>query len=227
MQLPPLFTYLEAVDPTILQDIRYAESHNFIGRPLQGYLKPRCIITIAAAQALQAVQHNVVQKNLSLKVYDAYRPTKTVAQFMKWCESEGDETMRAEFYPRLSKRELVLHGYLSPQSEHCTGSAVDLTLVPLPVPHQPVWRHGDALVDGTAPYSQRFADNSIDMGTAFDVFDPMSHTASTLIGPTARANRDYLEAVMSKHGFRNYDKEWWHYCLRDRPTLDTFDFDIA
>ena len=34
--LPRGFVYLRDVDPTILQDIRYAGSHNFVGRPIKG-----------------------------------------------------------------------------------------------------------------------------------------------------------------------------------------------
>jgi D-alanyl-D-alanine dipeptidase len=36
--LPEGFVYLRDIDPTIVQDIRYAGSHNFVGRPIRGYL---------------------------------------------------------------------------------------------------------------------------------------------------------------------------------------------
>ncbi|MGB6426480.1 MAG: M15 family metallopeptidase [Methyloceanibacter sp.] len=33
---------------------------------------------------------------------------------------------------------------------------------------------------------------------------------------------------MSRHGFNNYDKEWWHFTLRDEPYPDTiFNFPIG
>jgi D-alanyl-D-alanine dipeptidase len=35
--LPGGFVYLRDVDPSIIQDIRYASSNNFVGRPLAGY----------------------------------------------------------------------------------------------------------------------------------------------------------------------------------------------
>ncbi len=35
--LPGGFVFLRDVDPTIIQDIRYAGSNNFVGRPLRGY----------------------------------------------------------------------------------------------------------------------------------------------------------------------------------------------
>ena len=36
-QLPGGFVYLRDFDPTIIQDIRYATSNNFVGKPLSGY----------------------------------------------------------------------------------------------------------------------------------------------------------------------------------------------
>jgi zinc D-Ala-D-Ala dipeptidase len=40
--LPEGFVYLRDIDPTIVQDIRYAGSHNFVGRPIRGYLAAEC-----------------------------------------------------------------------------------------------------------------------------------------------------------------------------------------
>jgi D-alanyl-D-alanine dipeptidase len=36
-----------------------------------------------------------------------------------------------------------------------------------------------------------------------------------------------LVEMMSRHGFKNYDKEWWHYTLENEPFPDrVFDFPI-
>ncbi|MGB7222251.1 MAG: peptidase M15, partial [Bradyrhizobium sp.] len=40
--LPKGFVYLRDIDPAIVQDIRYAGYHNFVGRPIRGYLAPEC-----------------------------------------------------------------------------------------------------------------------------------------------------------------------------------------
>ena len=38
---------------------------------------------------------------------------------------------------------------------------------------------------------------------------------------------EVLKALMEKHGFVNYDQEWWHYTLKNEPYPDTyFDFVI-
>ena len=54
--LPRGFVYLRDIDPTIVQDVRYAGSHNFVGRPIRGYLAAECILSLSAANALAAAQ---------------------------------------------------------------------------------------------------------------------------------------------------------------------------
>ena len=62
--LPKFFTYLKAVDPSILQEIRYYGSHNFLGRPVKGYRAAECILTIQAARALKRVQQRLRPKEI-------------------------------------------------------------------------------------------------------------------------------------------------------------------
>jgi D-alanyl-D-alanine dipeptidase len=50
------FVELHNVDPSIAEEIRYAEKHNFIGSPLPGYFAPKCILTKEAASNLAKVQ---------------------------------------------------------------------------------------------------------------------------------------------------------------------------
>ena len=42
--LPGGFVYLRDIDPSIMQDIRYAGSNNFVGRPLAGYGAAECVV---------------------------------------------------------------------------------------------------------------------------------------------------------------------------------------
>jgi len=226
-QLPQGFIYLEEVDSTILQEIRYAGSHNVIGRPIDGYEAPRCITTIEVAEALKAVQAELTPLNLTLKVYDTYRPLRASADFLKWSLDPHDQKMRAEFYPNIDKSRVFELGYLALRSQHNRGCAVDLTLVPLPVPPQSTYKPGDILVDSRLPKGQRFNDNSIEMGTGFDCFDPLASTLHPSISDEVRSNRMLLKNLMEKHGFKNYEKEWWHYALIDEPFPDIyFDFPV-
>ena len=75
---------------------------------------------------------------------------------------------------------------------------------------------------------ERFADNSVDMGTGFDCFSPLSHTLSPAVGGEARDYRLLLKRLMEEAGFKNLDEEWWHFTLRNEPYPDTyFDFQCA
>lgn len=224
--LPSPLVYLDSLHPSILQEIRYAQHHNFVGRPIPGYHAARAVVSEKLAKALVAAQAEASSLGLTLKVYDGYRPRRAVEYFMRWCEDPTDEAMRAEFYPELSKPTIVSDGYLSPRSVHSYGNAVDLTLVPLPAPPQPAYKRGQPLVSGAAAHEVRFADNSLDMGTGFDYFGPASHTADTSIGATAQSNRRKLVALMQRHGLVNYAKEWWHFSLAEPTDYGPFDAPI-
>ena len=60
--------FVDAVEvvPGLVADIRYAGEHNFVGRPIDGYEAPRCLLTRPAAQALAAVQNDLATSRLGL-----------------------------------------------------------------------------------------------------------------------------------------------------------------
>jgi D-alanyl-D-alanine dipeptidase len=218
----PGFVVLTDVDPRIHTDIRYATPHNFVGRPITGYREPLCLLTRQAAEALRRVQDAALAGGHSLKVYDCYRPQPAVDDFVAWSKTPGEQQTKAEFYPHVAKNRLFADGYIGAPTAHSRGSTMDLTLVDEPAARQPAYRVGQPLAACTAPRAQRFADNSIDMGTGFDCFDPRAHTADSRITGTARDNRRLLQRLMADAGFVNYDREWWHYSLRDEPYPDMF-----
>ncbi|MGC4879896.1 M15 family metallopeptidase [Micromonospora sp. DT43] len=218
----PGFVVLTDLDPRIHADIRYATAHNFVGRPIVGYREPLCLLTRQAAEALRRVQDAALSGGHSLKVYDCYRPQPAVDDFVAWSKRPGEQQTKAEFYPELAKDRLFADGYIGAPTAHSRGSTLDLTLVDEPPASQPAYVPGQRLVACTAPPGQRFADNSIDMGTGFDCFDARAHTADARITGTARENRQLLRRLMTDAGFVNYDREWWHYSLREEPYPDTF-----
>ena len=225
---PPGWVDLSAVDPTILLDIRYHGSHNFLGRPVAGYLEPRCILPEPTAQALHRVQVAARAEGYSLKMYDCYRPARAGADFVAWRDTP-DQATKAEFYPSLSKADLFRLGFVGgAATSHSSGSAVDLTLVKLPAAPQPAYVPGEPLVACTAPAGERFPDNSVDMGTGYDCFDSLSHTLDPRITGEARENRLRLRRLMEAEGFVNYWAEWWHYDLANPPYPGQyFDFPVA
>jgi D-alanyl-D-alanine dipeptidase len=224
---PPGFVALSDVDGTILQDIRYASPHNFVGRPIDGYVEPLCVLTRQAAQALHQVQEASRAKGFGVKVYDCYRPLRAGEDLKRWA-TLPDAQMKTEFFPELSKVDLFTGGYVSNgRSAHSRGSTVDLTLVALPAAPQRAFVPGEPLVPCTAPVGQRFPDNTLDMGTGYDCFDPRSHPADTRISTAAKQNRLLLARLMADAGFRASTTEWWHFTLNGEPNpQEYFDFPV-
>ena len=87
---------------------------------------------------------------------------------------------------RTGRQDLVRDGYIASRSRHNLGVAIDLTL---------------ADATSGAP---------LEMGTPFDTFSPVAHTANAPT-PAAALNRQRLARAMSRHGFVPYDQEWWHF----------------
>jgi zinc D-Ala-D-Ala dipeptidase len=230
--LAPGFVPLADVDATILQDMRYATKYNFVGRRIDGYRDPVCILHRRAARALRRAQNELHDQGYTLKVYDCYRPQRAVDHFVRWSQN-GSQKMKREFYPRVDKALVFDLGYVARRSGHSRGSTVDLTLVKLPAKEQPRWSRKEfGLVSCTAPRRRRYQgqvrrrrrypDNSVNMGTSYDCFDTRSHTFSR-----ARKNRLLLRRTMDRAGFEPYDNEWWHFTLRDERYPDRyFDFPV-
>jgi D-alanyl-D-alanine dipeptidase len=199
---PAAFVDAAIVVPGLVADMRYAGSHNFVGRPIDGYEAPHCLLTQSAAAALAAVARDLAARGLVIKVFDCYRPARAVANFVRWARDPNDQTAKAEFYPDVDKRTLFRDGYIASQSGHSRGATIDMTL---------------AKDDGT----------ELDMGTPFDFFSPKSWPADPTVTPEQHANRMLLANAMRKRGFSPYDREWWHFTLRGEPFPDTyFDFPV-
>ncbi len=196
--LPPGFVYVDQVIPTIRLEMRYAGSHNFVGRPIDGYLRPKAILTREAAAALKQVQEELKPFGLGLKIFDAYRPQRAVDDFYRWSLDVKDTKTKGEFYPHLSKEKLFADGYILKKSSHSRGSTVDLTIV--------------SLADG----------RELDMGTVFDYFGKESWPDYPGGSPGQRAQRLLLRVLMQKHGFAPYFAEWWHFTLKNEPHPQTY-----
>lgn len=225
--LPKGFVYLKDVDATILQEMRYAGNHNFVGRPIKNYEAATCILTTEAALALKNIQTQLRKQNLSLKLYDCYRPAAAVTDFVTWSKQPSDQKMKKEFYPRVDKRLLFKEGYVAMHSGHSRGSTVDLTIVDARHLQQATYKEGQPLQHCYAPFNVRFKDNSIEMGTGYDCLDPTAFPSNRQVGQQAYANRLLLRNIMMKYGFEPYEKEWWHFSLKDEPFPNQyFDFPV-
>ena len=219
--LPNKFVYLDDFIPSIVIELRYNSSFNFIGKNIDGYKNNRCILTIDMAEALKEVQNELQVMGLGLKVYDAYRPQMAVDHFLRWANDESDSLTKKEFYPTFSKKELLENRYIATKSSHSRGSAIDLTIVSFPLSEQRPFKIEDQWDCSKGNYVPQ-RDNSLDMGSSYDCFHEISHTGSTIITPQQRANRLLLKSLMEKQGFRNYYKEWWHYNFINETFPETY-----
>lgn len=217
-ELPPqdnapaaALVHLRQIDASILQDIRYAGSNNFTGRPVPGYAAAECLLLRDVAEALSRVQADLRQRKLSLKVYDCYRPRQAVRAFGVWVREPAVDPLLKRFHPGTDKNQLIDLGYIAGVSRHSRGDTVDLTLVSLPAKRVPAFKRYTVYGPCSGVAEARAPDNSIDMGTSFDCFDPLSHTRAAGLAPVQARWREALVSAMAQHGFRNYEKEWWHF----------------
>lgn len=96
---------------------------------------------------------------------------------------------------RTGNRWVIEQGYVAERSGHNRGGTVDVTLI------------------------RRKSGREAEMGTPYDHFSPAAHTANA--GGQVQDNRQRLVRAMEAEGFRNYDKEWWHFGYRgDWEPLD-------
>lgn len=212
-QLPGGFVYLRDVDPSIIQDMRYATSNNFVGHRLAGYEAGECVVKREVGIRLKAVQQELARQKLSLKMFDCYRPRRASADMVKWSRNGKETPAERRYNPKIPKADLFRLGYIAAYSGHSTGSALDLTLVDLTADNSAKFDPAKLYADCTAPVETRAPEGSIDMGTGYDCSDAKSHTASPAITPEQRKWRTTLVAAMRKQGFVNYSKEWWHFSL--------------
>lgn len=201
---PSGFVVLGEFVPSIVQEIRYYSTYNFIGDRIDGYEEPCALLTIEAARALKSVSNELNVQGYRLKVLDAYRPACAVRQFVLWGIEDQDIRMKSYFYPELEKQELFAKGYVAKQSGHSRGSAIDLTLIDMK------------------------SGKEVDMGSPFDLFSEVSHPDYRGITDEQYENRMILQKAMVRNGFLTIDCEWWHFYLDNEPYPDTyFEFPVS
>ena len=198
------FVLLSDYVPSIIQEIRYFSTYNFVGDRIDGYEEPIAILTKEAARALKSVSNEMNAQGFRLKIFDTYRSVKAVKHFILWGIEDQDLRMKPFFYPDLEKQELFARGYIAKQSSHSRGSTVDLTLLDMNTGME------------------------VDMGSPFDLFSERSHPDSREVTEEQYENRMLLQKAMIRSGFQPIDCEWWHFTLKDEPFPDTyFTFPVA
>ena len=198
------FVLLSDYVPGIVQEIRYFSTYNFVGDRIDGYEEPVALLTREAARALKNVANEANVMGYRLKVFDAYRPARAVRHFVFWGIEDLDLRMKPFFYPNLEKQVLFQEGYIAKESSHSRGSTVDLTLLDMATGKE------------------------VDMGSPFDLFDPLSHPDNREVTDAQYDNRMLLQNLMVRAGFVPIDCEWWHFTLENEPFPETyFDFPVS
>ena len=201
--IPADFVDVASLIPSVQIQMAYVGQHNFVGSRVDGYQANKCYLQQNAAQALVKVQQAAMAKGYSLWIFDCYRPQRAVNHFMRWAADLTDTRTKAQYYPNLGKDQLVGE-YIAEKSGHSRGSTIDLTLAKQD--EQGTWR-------------------PIDMGSPFDMFDPVSNVGAAGISPRQTANRQLLQDLMHAAGFKVYSMEWWHFTHQPPAYTDTyFDF---
>ena len=200
-ELPPGFTILKEVVPDLIVDLRYGTYENFIGNPINGYVSNKAVGTNELAAALKKAQKVFNSYNLGIKIYDSYRPQRAVNDFIKWSKVQSDTISKANYYPKLKKNTLFDLGFIAKKSGHTRGSTVDLTLI---------------YIRGNKKGEE------LDMGGPWDFFGDLSNYSFLKISEEQKQNRKLLRKTLINSGFVPYEKEWWHFTLKDEPFPDTY-----
>ncbi|MDB5185805.1 MAG: peptidase [Candidatus Saccharibacteria bacterium] len=140
-----------------------------------------------------ATTHNITGKAI-YQSPDVYLSAKAVAALQRVVDelkSEGFRLVVWDAYRPTEAQELLRKvyadkRYVRKNSIHSQGLAVDVTLAST---------NGDYL----------------DMGTDFDEFSERAHPDATELTEEQLQNRTLLADVMTKHGFKQWPYEWWHF----------------
>lgn len=218
------FVVLRDFAPSIQQAMHYATPNNFTGKVVAGYASGECLVTRPTAEALAEAQKTLEAAGLTLVMFDCYRPTQAVQDFVDWAKRKDLETEPAKqfFAPDVPASRLFKLGYIAHKSGHSRGGTVDVGLA----------ERGAKVTIGPVPATGDCRDTAAtlgvrDMGTSFDCFDPRSWVDAKGLTRTQRANRRALAGAMQAAGFSPYSKEWWHFSLAAGDAGEAFDFPVA
>ncbi|WP_035478745.1 M15 family metallopeptidase [Aliagarivorans marinus] len=155
----------------------------------------------------QGVLHRLLQAQLSLpqglrlRLYEGYRSPKLQQQLfqnrLNQVMSEAGDISFADAY-RIAARLVAPTQSIDGESltpPHCSGGAVDVEIID---------EVGQVL------------DFGMEIKQWSEVPPSLCETQATGLSATAQHNRAMLCSVMSKVGFVNYHREWWHFSYGDQ-----------
>lgn len=168
---------VSSVDARIRTHLRYTTVHNGSRHILYPPDMP-CLLRESTARKLSRAQTYLEEHGLGILIWDAYRPPEVQ-------QSLWDLSGRIENY---------VSDPTQGWSAHCTGTAIDLTLVDK-------------------------AGRTLPMPTDFDVFRKEASAIYTGGDPEVRRRLRLLQKAMRRAGFSSYIREWWHFSDPDFQPL--------
>lgn len=156
------------VIPDIVCDLRYTTRENITLQHLYPQDMP-CLLLASTAEKLRNAQASLRAQGYGLKIWDGWRPPEVQTALF---EHGGYTGMFTD--PRIM------------WSRHCSGTAVDVTLV-------------DA------------KGRELEMPTKYDAGGPKCHYMAILKDDEVRQRRHALQMAMMAAGFSILDSEWWHF----------------
>ena len=192
------FVNISKLDSSIIINLKYAHSNNILNKKVPGYNSSEALLTIEAAEALIAVQQYLAMRGFSLVVYDAYHPYKTYKTFEEWSLEPEHQDIKKTYHPNITKAELVEKGYIKNKLDHTRGSTVDVTITPLTQEiNDPCTIKKLNYKDvGNIVYVD---DGTLNMGSSYDLFDPISSHDCDLIEQSAKDNRAIRKEAMENN----------------------------
>jgi len=154
--------------PDAVVDLRYGTPLNVTHQPVYPVHMP-CLLHYTTAEKLAKAADRLRPFGLRLKIWDAWRPPEVQVILF---DHAGRSGMFAD--PSLV------------WSRHCSGTAVDVTLV-----------------DAEGRQAR--------MPTGFDEGGPLSYYLYTGNDEEIRRNLHLLQSAMVEAGFSMLDIEWWHF----------------
>lgn len=180
---------VQSIDSSILVDLRYATSNNFMGIVLyetidDAYLQREVAVRLSECQVFL----DSLKPGFKLKIYDAVRPVSI--QKKMWDALDSIPTSERGKYVSNPKNRSV-HNY---------GAAVDITIV-----------------DSTGKEIDMGAGYDDFRPIAFPSFET-KFLESKELSYAQYANRVLLRKVMRYGKFNNIPSEWWHFNACSRVT---------
>jgi D-alanyl-D-alanine dipeptidase len=112
---PSGFVDLREQIPSAIIVAGYHRADNFTGARLPGYEAAGAWLELDTASALARAAERLLEDDLRLLIYDAYRPQRASIAMVEWCEAHD-------------RLDLLADGWVAARSAHARGIAVDLGL---------------------------------------------------------------------------------------------------